>query len=67
MFHFVSFPKLTIDKSSDDSNQNSEYDDIDGMTVFHDELSILFQVFTDEREEGVSHTCADDSIDNEFG
>lgn len=37
------------------------------MTIFHDELSILFQIFTDECKEGVSHTCADDGIDDEFG
>ena len=61
------FSNLTIDKSYDDSNQNCEHHDIDGMAVLHDQFPILFQIFSDEGEEGVPYSCSDDGIDDELG
>jgi hypothetical protein len=58
---------LTIDKSSDNSNQNSQNNYIHGMTILHDQFPILFEIFSDEGEKRVPEPCADDGIDDEFG
>lgn len=63
----IFFSNLTIDKSSNNSNQDSQNYDIHYLAIFHNQFSIFFEIFPDEGQKGISEPCADDSIDDEFG
>ncbi len=62
----VFFSQLTIDESYDKSDQNYQHNDIYGMAIFHYQFSVLFQIFPDKRQKGISESCADDGIDDEL-
>lgn len=62
----ISLADLTIDKSSDNSNNNHEHDDIYYLAIFHYQSSILFEIYSDKREEGVSKSCTDEGIYHKF-
>jgi len=63
----IFFADLTIDKSSDNSNQNNHYHDIYNLTILHDQFSIFFQIFSNEGEKRVPKSRTDHCIDDKFG
>ena len=67
MAFFVPFFQLTINKSNNNSYQNGEYYNIDHLTIFHNQISMFFEIFSDECKEGIPKSCTDERINDEFG